>query len=158
MTPEGNFMVIWMWNGLEGVKLFLWKAMNRSLLTNSERVRRHMSSCDLCLIFGGDEESLLYIFENCNRIRNLWNYLRIPNPREVYTNSNWCVWLETNLCRDKQIEIKTRILPLERSSIVFGMLATMLCSTTKEPISDLFFIVLSICQKPSAITKLCFAT
>lgn len=77
--------------------------MNCNLLTSLERARRHMTSCDLSPICGGDGESLFHIFRDCNRIRMIWNCLQIPNSRDFYTNSFWCVWLSNNLCRSQRI-------------------------------------------------------
>lgn len=35
LIPQANFMVIWKWNGPERIKIFLWKALNKVLLTNA---------------------------------------------------------------------------------------------------------------------------
>lgn len=100
LVAEGNFSTIWKWQGPERVKLFLWKAMNKCLLTNAERARRHMTTCALCPICGGNDESLFHTFRDCNRIKILWNCLQIPNPRLFYSNLDWGVWLNVNLSRN----------------------------------------------------------
>lgn len=63
-----------------------------------------MTDFDLCPICGGFEESLFHVFRDCNRIKNLWNGLIIPKPREFFMSSNWINWLEINLHRGKNIE------------------------------------------------------
>lgn len=59
-----------------------------------------MTLCALCPICGGDDESLFHTFRDRNIIKNLWNCIRIPNPKFFNTNSDWRVWLNNNLCRN----------------------------------------------------------
>lgn len=60
-------------------------------------MRRHLTTCNLCPICVGYEETLLHTFRDCYRINLLWNFLQIPNPKDFYTTQNWKLWLETNL-------------------------------------------------------------
>lgn len=147
-------MVIWKWPVLERVKLFLWKAMNRSLFTNAERTTRHMSTSDLCPICGGEAESLFHVFRDCNRIRMLWKCLKIPNIGGFYSSSNLCDWLEKNLCSNHEIDNMNWNITFATILDSVWMLAMMVFSTAREPTSDLFSSVLKVCQTRLGRTKL----
>lgn len=55
------------------VQIFLWIACQNSLPTKGNLFRRHLTSDDLCPIFGRDEETPVHILWNCLSARDVWH-------------------------------------------------------------------------------------
>ncbi|CAN1810691.1 Putative ribonuclease H protein At1g65750 [Linum perenne] len=71
--PLVDWKRIWQWVGPNRVKHFLWLASHGKLLTNAERMRRHMAvngDCHRCL---GIEESVLHVIRDCPFARQVWS-------------------------------------------------------------------------------------
>lgn len=45
---EGLWKMVWKIQGPKRVRVFMWKLLNNGVLTNDVRLRRHMTSSDLC--------------------------------------------------------------------------------------------------------------
>ncbi|XP_061351083.1 uncharacterized protein LOC133296147 [Gastrolobium bilobum] len=65
--------LIWRW-GAQRIKVFLWLLYSNKILSNAERVRRHMadnSSCPRCQF---PVENRDYIFRSCGWTRDIWKH------------------------------------------------------------------------------------
>ncbi|CAN1162578.1 Putative ribonuclease H protein At1g65750 [Linum perenne] len=72
MGTNELWKTIWNWVGPSRIKHFLWISGHGRLLTNSERVRRHIasdSSCDRC---GNPNESATHILRDCDFATDVW--------------------------------------------------------------------------------------
>ncbi|CAN1162575.1 Putative ribonuclease H protein At1g65750 [Linum perenne] len=75
MGTNELWKTIWNWVGPSRIKHFLWISGHGRLLTNSERVRRHIasdSSCDRC---GNPNESATHILRDCDFATDVWRRL-----------------------------------------------------------------------------------
>lgn len=59
------FQEIWKWRGPQRVKVLLWKVALEILLTNQQRLRRHMSELSDCPRCPGSVESVLHTLKDC---------------------------------------------------------------------------------------------
>lgn len=91
------FPCIWKWRGPERIRLLLWKAMHRKLMTNLERMRRHLSSYSTCPLCDQQSESLLHCFRDCQQAATLWMELLRRNNYEFFSNTSLFSWLANNI-------------------------------------------------------------
>ncbi|KAE8736080.1 Detected protein of unknown function [Hibiscus syriacus] len=63
------------YKGLPRVKSLLWLICKNKLLSNEERVRRHMANHSACSICGATVESVSHIFRDCVIARAVWGVL-----------------------------------------------------------------------------------
>ncbi|KAL5769017.1 hypothetical protein ACOSP7_015576 [Xanthoceras sorbifolium] len=85
LTKNGSFSVssayaslfdgnAWRWKFIWALKIplklqtFLWNLLHKKILTNSQRVRRRMTSDDLCPRCGSETEDLDHLFRSCSRL------------------------------------------------------------------------------------------
>lgn len=106
---------VWKWDGPERITAFMWKAAHKSLLTNKERVRRHMAFSATCILCNAAEEALLHCFRDCPRVATIWLHLVDPNITNFFLESNWYSWLLENLGRKQTQE------PMSCWPLLFGI-------------------------------------
>lgn len=63
---------VWKWKGPERVRTFLWLCLRGKLLTNYERVRRHLSNSGLCGRCGLATEDLDPVLRKCPFAKSVW--------------------------------------------------------------------------------------
>lgn len=69
------FKIIWKWKGPQRVKTFLWLVAHAALLTNKNRVIRHIAQSDLCQACGRYAETVLHTLRDCDRVKMIWSLL-----------------------------------------------------------------------------------
>ncbi|CAN1162577.1 Putative ribonuclease H protein At1g65750 [Linum perenne] len=87
MGTNELWKTIWNWVGPSRIKHFLWISGHGRLLTNSERVRRHIasdSSCDRC---GNPNESATHILRDCDFATDVWRRLRITAWTDIVSEA-----------------------------------------------------------------------
>lgn len=52
----------------KSVRVFAWKLMNDGVLTNDQRMRRHMTDQNLCSFRRG----YIHLFRDCSVVPDLW--------------------------------------------------------------------------------------
>ena len=57
--------LIWRWSGPHYIQNFLWLVAKNRLLTNVERVRRHLGGSEICSVCGSDIESVSHVLRDC---------------------------------------------------------------------------------------------
>ena len=67
-----KWKVVWKWRGPERVNSFLWLVMNDKLLTNMERVRRHMTDIAMCGRYHVDSEVVLHVLRDYHFSTQIW--------------------------------------------------------------------------------------
>ncbi|CAN1256840.1 Putative ribonuclease H protein At1g65750 [Linum perenne] len=77
LATDSRWSKLWNWRGPHRIKLFLWLVYHERLLTNAERVRRHLSpdaSCNRC---GFMTESVNHVLRDCPIASETWIEARI---------------------------------------------------------------------------------
>ncbi|KAL8159786.1 hypothetical protein V2J09_001323 [Rumex salicifolius] len=111
------FRRIWRLRVSERIRMFLWIGVHGKLMTNAERFRRHFASSPTCSICGRGDETLLHIFRDCDKARDVWNILvdnRIMSDLHFFDKSAK-EWLLSG------IRGEFEILPLIPNEVVFAV-------------------------------------
>ncbi|CAN1841222.1 Putative ribonuclease H protein At1g65750, partial [Linum perenne] len=68
----------WRWKGPHRIKFFFWLVANDRLLTNEERVHRHLSNSVACDHCGHTDESVSHVLRDCSAANSTWtaNWIR----------------------------------------------------------------------------------
>ncbi|KAJ1378317.1 Ribonuclease H-like superfamily [Sesbania bispinosa] len=91
------FKKIWSWQGPPRISSFIWKLYHGRLLTNSERMRRGMSSNDICPRCGNSSENIMHTLRDCDDIKELWESLIDPNEWASFFSMGLHQWVKKNL-------------------------------------------------------------
>ncbi|CAN1308034.1 Putative ribonuclease H protein At1g65750 [Linum perenne] len=89
-----NWDKVWKWEGPYRIKSFLWLAVHGRLLTNSERVRRHLATSAACPRCGAASESVAHALRDCPLAAGLQTAQRSINwantITEAFQHENRC--------------------------------------------------------------------
>lgn len=96
-TTTTIFETIWNWRGTERIRTLLWKLGHGTLMTNAERQRRMMTSCNICPNCNLHEETLFHCFRDCRKSLSVWYSLGVKNQNSFFSEQNWKNWIEDNL-------------------------------------------------------------
>ncbi|CAN1809470.1 Putative ribonuclease H protein At1g65750 [Linum perenne] len=88
---------IWKWEGSQRVRNFLWIAASGKMLTNAERVRRHLSSNSDCGICPGEAETCEHILRSCPMASQVWDKALNLEINDPFFTLSWEDWWESNL-------------------------------------------------------------
>ncbi|CAN1188179.1 Putative ribonuclease H protein At1g65750 [Linum perenne] len=85
---------LWKWRGPQSIKCFLWLSIHERLLTNGERVRRHMTGLSNCPRCDNAFESVCHVLRDCPMAVNTWNYLGFPTYSAAWRGpvKEWIDW------------------------------------------------------------------
>ncbi|GMI74428.1 hypothetical protein HRI_001112100 [Hibiscus trionum] len=89
--------LLWGLNLPQRIRVFLWLAMRGSLLTNVERMRRHLTSEGMCQLCRQGNEDIDHVLRRCPPARDLWSKLVPPGRLGAFETVEWNGWLELNL-------------------------------------------------------------
>lgn len=64
-TQDGMWRCVWHWDGPERIRMFIWLLIQQRILTNAERVRRHLTLDASCHVCGGTVETALHVVRDC---------------------------------------------------------------------------------------------
>ncbi|KAK8672488.1 hypothetical protein V6N13_110856 [Hibiscus sabdariffa] len=67
-----NWKMIWNLQLLQRVKMFLWLVAHHLLLTNAERLQRHIAPLDLCSICNTNAETMDHVLRKCPAEKRVW--------------------------------------------------------------------------------------
>jgi len=79
------------------IQTFLWLLFHRKLMTNVERVRRHIHPNPLCEICYEGEEDLDHLLRYCQNAKEVWHALETQGVECHAKNKALQVWLQSNL-------------------------------------------------------------
>lgn len=96
-TAESHFRLPWKWPGSQRIRTFLWLALQGKLLTNAERVRRHLTTDAACPACGWHTEDLNHVFRECPVARRSWYLLAENPPDPSHPHTSFVDWLLYNL-------------------------------------------------------------
>ncbi|KAK8673256.1 hypothetical protein V6N13_111605 [Hibiscus sabdariffa] len=88
---------IWSLKVPQRVKVFLWITVHHRLLTNVERVRRHIASSDMCgLCFRGPED-IDHVLRHCEKANELWRNVLGHEVAASLSSLSFEDWLHGNI-------------------------------------------------------------
>ncbi|KAI5345025.1 hypothetical protein L3X38_012902 [Prunus dulcis] len=97
-VPGSPWKLIWNLKIPPRVKMFTWLLTQKKILTNVQRVRRHLSRDPSCPRCHYHEESLQHLFISCPRVLALWRSFYLPKGLINFFSSDFDSWLKENLC------------------------------------------------------------
>ncbi|KAL4359627.1 hypothetical protein AHAS_Ahas08G0096300 [Arachis hypogaea] len=97
ITTNRIFRLVWMWQGPERVKTFLWLVAHNAILTNAERRRRHLTMDGTCPRCQHHDESTIHVLRDCPYATSIWKRLIPPKGINSFFNTNLNDWLSLNL-------------------------------------------------------------
>ncbi|KAL4273864.1 hypothetical protein GQ457_13G009600 [Hibiscus cannabinus] len=77
--------------------MFAWLVWHERLLTNAERVRRHMTTSAYCEICGSRREDMDHVLRQCVAAREIWCKIVPVAERDRFFRVSHREWLRTNL-------------------------------------------------------------
>ncbi|CAN1179214.1 Putative ribonuclease H protein At1g65750 [Linum perenne] len=89
---------IWSWSGPSRIQFFIWLTGHGKLLSNSERVRRHIASDASCNRCGEACESLTHVLRECRYADAVWRNLGFDTSNQ-YWSCNLSSWIRDFLGR-----------------------------------------------------------
>ncbi|CAN1808124.1 Putative ribonuclease H protein At1g65750 [Linum perenne] len=91
---NGQWQKVWKWKGPNKIKHFMWIVMQGKLLTNRERMRRHLAASDTCSACSQGAETLDHLFRSCRFARDVWNACLpvVLSPEQQHLNfQDWWI-------------------------------------------------------------------
>ncbi|KAL4379262.1 hypothetical protein GQ457_02G040270 [Hibiscus cannabinus] len=79
------------------IRTFLWLVCHGKLLSNQERVRRHLTMEDACVYCNDGLEDILHVLRDCVRARTVWMQVVSHNKLVQFHNLNLLDWLTSIL-------------------------------------------------------------
>ncbi|XP_062006018.1 uncharacterized protein LOC133723218 [Rosa rugosa] len=79
------------------LKIFLWSFVSGKLLTNEQRVIRRIATNSSCQFCTNTHESMLHIFRDCPKAKQVWQCFNIPPNMLTTFNLCWKDWILANL-------------------------------------------------------------
>lgn len=92
----------WQWPGAQRVRTFIWLAFHNRLLTNAERLRRHMTTESRCSYCDTGTEDLNHVLRACPLAAECWQLVVPPTLQATFFSCPFNEWFETNLRRGRQ--------------------------------------------------------
>ncbi|CAN1743013.1 Putative ribonuclease H protein At1g65750 [Linum perenne] len=119
---NGKWQKVWQWQGPNRIKHFMWIAMQGKLMTNLERMRRHLSNFDGCVACGQGAESLDHLFRTCNVARSIWSAMlpEVISPiQEQWSFQSWWSNNIANLQLNPSFGIIAWLIWKRRNKLIF---------------------------------------
>ncbi|CAL9006204.1 unnamed protein product, partial [Prunus brigantina] len=95
--PDYDWKFLWSLRIPPKLHFFLWLTVQGKLLTNEQRVKRNLAGDLACTVCDYPAESILHIFRDCNRARDVWNDLLIYPSNFSFFQMDFKPWLKANL-------------------------------------------------------------
>ncbi|KAL4295689.1 hypothetical protein GQ457_12G025480 [Hibiscus cannabinus] len=94
--------VIAAFRGWLKVRIFMWLACHERLLTNMERMWRHMTSDSSCTVCGAMSETVDHVLRQCPLVKSVW--MSVVKPDRIFEFLSmdlkaalvWSIWLRRN--------------------------------------------------------------
>ena len=95
---EPIIKIIWQWQGLERIRLFLWLIANDSLHINAYRLSKHLTTSDLCTHCKDVcAETILHALRDCPILGNFWPQMVTFDDWPEFSTIGLHSWLLSNL-------------------------------------------------------------
>ncbi|XP_019181390.1 PREDICTED: uncharacterized protein LOC109176414 [Ipomoea nil] len=105
-TPndEENWAWIWKLKVVEKVKTFVWLLLKDKLLTNLERMKRHMTTDSSCASCGFGEESTSHLLRDCPLAEECWDLAKDGGGTGLVRYSPISTWIKENSQSNKVLQ------------------------------------------------------
>lgn len=101
LVPPGMWRLIWTLHIPPKLNTFLWLFYRSKLLTNVNRVARHITSDPCCKHCPGQPETMLHLFRDCPRVSRLWHSIGGPETIRRTFSLDWDAWIAANILQPK---------------------------------------------------------
>ncbi|KAL4335710.1 hypothetical protein GQ457_07G012060 [Hibiscus cannabinus] len=88
---------VWKIQVPQRIRVFLWLALHRRLLTNVERERRHLTALVQCAVCFDSPEDMIHVLRDCMVARNLWSRLLTEAQYATFSQLSGEEWFRVNL-------------------------------------------------------------
>ena len=112
---DKKWALAWNYKGPQRIRHFLWLVLQKRLMTNVERCRRHCATDVACIACGDAQENLNHILRGCPNAIKVWESIVPRGKLNQFLTMNLDNWLMDNL---KCYEIDGEIC----WSTIFGMI------------------------------------
>ncbi|CAN1292925.1 Putative ribonuclease H protein At1g65750 [Linum perenne] len=92
-NSDQRWKAVWEWQGPNRVRFILWLAVNKRLLTNTERMRRHLCIDDACSHCRGGPEDAIHVLGDCSFAKSIWQVLIPTRDQHVFFTGNFLYWI-----------------------------------------------------------------
>lgn len=93
------FPLIWKWEGLERIKILLWRITKGAILPNEALCRRGLTLNPSCPRCRTSPESINHVFRDCPVATAVWMEVRGITQSDQFFNVNFSMWLQENIGR-----------------------------------------------------------
>ncbi|CAN1729274.1 Putative ribonuclease H protein At1g65750 [Linum perenne] len=122
-SQTNTWKLVWKWEGPSRIKHFLWLATHNRLLTNAERRRRHMTSCEFCRHCPNVSETSIHVLRDCHLARSVWLALLPPGLAADFFTGDIQDWISKGIQNSD-------------FSLIFGITLWILWKARNEDIFD----------------------
>ncbi|CAL2248919.1 unnamed protein product [Prunus armeniaca] len=88
---------LWSMSIMPKLKVFLWLLFQGRILTNEQRVRRHLAVESSCSVCGWHFENIIHTLRDCGRAKEVWLTVLPPSNFHDFFLSDYPSWLQSNL-------------------------------------------------------------
>ncbi|CAN1123634.1 Putative ribonuclease H protein At1g65750 [Linum perenne] len=119
---NGQWQKVWKWQGPNKIKHFMWIVMQGKLLTNRERMRRHLAASDICSACSQGAETLDHLFRSCRFAREVWSACLpdVLSPEQQRLNfQDWWISNVGNACLNPTFGVAAWLIWKRRNKSIF---------------------------------------
>lgn len=98
------FHRIWRIVAPKRVRVFFWLVGNQVIMTNEERMRRHLRVSDVCEVCHGGVESILHILRDCPAMLGIWARIVPTRLKQAFFNKSLLEWVYENLGSEVSVD------------------------------------------------------
>ncbi|CAN1852210.1 Putative ribonuclease H protein At1g65750 [Linum perenne] len=91
---SNSWQKIWRWNEPNKIRHFMWLTAQGRIMTNTERMRRHITDQSECMACGVVSEDINHVFRLCNVAKSIWSLILpevISTPQFQMDFQNWWI-------------------------------------------------------------------
>ncbi|BFG15821.1 hypothetical protein CerSpe_020950 [Prunus speciosa] len=95
--PSYDWHFLWKLKIPPKLQIFLWLVFQGKILSNEQRVRRHLVDDPACNYCNWPVESILHIFRDCEKAASVWQAMLCPGAHPHFFQMDFHPWLRSNL-------------------------------------------------------------
>lgn len=95
--PHGKWKSIWSLPFPPKLKIFSWLFCQSRLLTNVNRLKRHLTSDPCCKYCPGIPETMTHLFKDCPKASDVWKAIVGPATMQRTFSLDWDAWVAANI-------------------------------------------------------------
>lgn len=95
---------IWKVVAPERNRYFLWLVAQQVIMTNMERLRRHLSDSGVCAVCNCGYETIMHVLRDCPTMKGIWTRLVPVRKRTTFFAQSLLEWMYSNLRISREVE------------------------------------------------------